>query len=170
MLKLQTPIARTRPSASSRSTALVCRDGALPLVGHWLVQQVQVDVVEAELAEAHVVGAERRVIAVVADPQLGLHEQPAALDAAIADASSRPRARSDMTRRCRSSGSRCQAPPRPRPTVSAGGLWKTPSPRAGSVMPLFSVMTGMSYERAVMGAFRFEFGRERRRVRQSEFA
>ena len=44
-------------------------------LGQRLVQQVQVDGVEAELAGAHVERVQRSVVAVVADPQLGLDEQ-----------------------------------------------------------------------------------------------
>lgn len=50
------------------------------------MEQVQVHVVQPELAQARVEGAEATLVAVVADPQLGLDEQLCAGDPAIPDA------------------------------------------------------------------------------------
>ena len=53
-LKFDTPIARARPSASIRSIALYAATVRVELGRHRLVQQVEVDVVEPELAQAAV--------------------------------------------------------------------------------------------------------------------
>ncbi len=72
--KLDTPIARARPSAAIFSSArqvsvYASRRGMRP------VDQVQVDVVQAELAERGVEGAQRRVVPLLGVPQLGGDEQ-----------------------------------------------------------------------------------------------
>ena len=64
---------------------LPCRDRAFPLSGHRLVQEVEVERVEPELAHAALEAVQRRVIAVVADPKLGRDEQLPAVDTAAAD-------------------------------------------------------------------------------------
>jgi hypothetical protein len=50
------------------------------------VQQVQVEVVQAQVVHAGLEGAQRRVVAEVADPQLGGDEHLRAVDAGIAEA------------------------------------------------------------------------------------
>ena len=49
---------------------------------HRLVEQIEVDGVDAQLAAADVEGAQGALAAVVADPQLGLEEELRAVDAA----------------------------------------------------------------------------------------
>ena len=60
-------------------------DRAVELAGQRLVQDQQVDAVDAELAGALVERVEGFVVAVVADPHLGLDEHLVAVDAGAAD-------------------------------------------------------------------------------------
>ena len=60
-------------------------DGAVEPAREGLVEDEQVDLVDAELAGALVEGVEGLVVAVVADPHLGLDEHVVAVDAAAAD-------------------------------------------------------------------------------------
>jgi len=62
-------------------------DGELELVGQGLVQDQQVDLVDAELARALVEGVQRLVVAVVGDPDLGLDEDVRAVDVGKAEES-----------------------------------------------------------------------------------
>ena len=64
---------------------LVGLDGEVEPTGERLVEDEQVDLVDAELAGALGEGVERLVVAVVADPHLGLDEHVVAVDAAAAD-------------------------------------------------------------------------------------
>ena len=76
-MKLLTPIARTLPSASSVSNALYAATVLSNRSGARLVQDEQVELVDAELADRLVERVQRLVVAVVADPDLGLDEHPA---------------------------------------------------------------------------------------------
>ena len=69
-----TPIARTFPSASSVSKRPVRLQRQLELRRQRLVQDQQVDLVDAELAGALLEAVQGLVVAVVADPDLGLQE------------------------------------------------------------------------------------------------
>ena len=60
-------------------------DGQVEPAGQRLVEDEQVDLVDAELAGALVERVEGLVVAVVADPHLGLDEHVVAVDAAAAD-------------------------------------------------------------------------------------
>ena len=78
---------RARPAVGEeRLGGLVGADRVLEVGRHRLVQQVQVDVVDAEPAQAGVEADLRGVVAVVADPQLGGDEDLVAVDAGAADA------------------------------------------------------------------------------------
>jgi hypothetical protein len=106
------------------------------------VQQVEIDVVDPEPAQAGVEAPQRGVVAVIADPQLGGDEDVPAVDAGAADAVAdlalvavgggcvdQPVA---LGERGLDGGDRL-----------CGGLWYTPSPRAGIVTPLFSSRLGV---------------------------
>jgi hypothetical protein len=84
-LKLQTPIADSAPCEHLLG-GLVRGDGRLEVAGDRPVQQVQVEVVQAQVVHAGLEGAQRRVVAVVADPQLGGDEHLRAVDAGVAEA------------------------------------------------------------------------------------
>ena len=64
---------------------LVCADGAVELARHRVVQQEEVDVVDAEPPQAAVEADECLVVAVVADPELGDDEDLAAVDRGASD-------------------------------------------------------------------------------------
>ena len=64
-----------------RLQRLVGADGEVELARQRLVQDQQVDLVDAELAGALVEGVQRLVVAVVGDPDLGLDEDLRAVDA-----------------------------------------------------------------------------------------
>ena len=83
-MKLLTPMARTLPSASSCLERPVGLEGAVESVGQGLVEDQQVDLVDAELAGALVEAVQGLVVAVVADPDLGLDEDLVAVDAGAA--------------------------------------------------------------------------------------
>jgi hypothetical protein len=72
-MKLLTPMARTLPSASSLQGAIGL-ERALERRGQRLVEDQQVDLLDAELARALLEPVQRLVIAVVGDPDLGLQE------------------------------------------------------------------------------------------------
>ena len=76
-MKLLTPIARTRPSASSVSSALYAAIVRVELARQRLVQDQQVDLLDTELAGALLERVERLLVAVVADPDLRLDEHVA---------------------------------------------------------------------------------------------
>jgi hypothetical protein len=65
---------------------LVRGHGPVEVARHRVVQQEEVDVVEAESPQATLEAAQRWLVAVVADPQLRRHEHLAALDSGAADA------------------------------------------------------------------------------------
>ena len=78
---------RARPAVGEeRLGGLVGADRVLEVGRHRLMQQVQVDVVDAEPAQAGLEADLRGVVAVVADPQLGGDEDLVAVDAGAADA------------------------------------------------------------------------------------
>ena len=83
-MKLLTPMARTLPSASSVSSARYASQGLVEVRREGLVQDQQVDLVDAELAGALVEAVQGLVVAVVADPDLGLDEDLGAVDAGAA--------------------------------------------------------------------------------------
>ena len=85
-MKLLTPIARTLPSASSVSNALVRGDRPVEPVRGRLVEDEQVELVDTELAGRLVERVQRLVVAVVADPHLGLDEHRGPVEAGAADA------------------------------------------------------------------------------------
>jgi hypothetical protein len=85
-MKLLTPIARTRPSASRVSSALYAAMVFSNRSGQRLVQDEQVEVVDAELGHRFLPGVQGLVVAVVADPDLGLDEHVRTVDAGTADA------------------------------------------------------------------------------------
>ena len=60
-LKLHTPMARTRPSFKEVLQRPVGLDGRVEVLGQRLVQEVEVDRVDPQLARAHVERMERRV-------------------------------------------------------------------------------------------------------------
>src|SRR4051794_22784526 len=60
-------------------------DGQVEPAGEGLVEDEEVDLVDAELAGALVEGVQRLVVAVVADPDLGLDEHVVTVDAAALD-------------------------------------------------------------------------------------
>ena len=64
---------------------LVCRDGEFELVRQGLVEDEQVELIEAELAGALVERVQGCVVAVVADPHLGLDEDLVPVQAGTAD-------------------------------------------------------------------------------------
>jgi hypothetical protein len=78
-------MARTRPVGQEPLGRPVGADRRVERLGQGLVEQVQVDHVEPELARAHVKPVECRVVTVVADPELGPDEQLGARDAARGD-------------------------------------------------------------------------------------
>ena len=95
-----------------------------------LVQEQQVDLVDAELGGALVERVQRGVVAVVADPDLRLDEDLVAVDAGAADPFA-DLALVDVRRpRCRCGDSRWRAPSRPRawsPRAASGrrrGRWR----------------------------------------------
>ena len=92
-MKLLTPMARTLPSAEQRLQRPVRLEGLVEVRGQRLVQDEQVDLVDAELAGALVEAVQRLVVAVVADPDLGLDEDLVPVDAG-ARAWPRPTSRS----------------------------------------------------------------------------
>ena len=106
--------------------------------GQRLVQDQQVDLVDAELAGALLEAVQRLVVAVVADPDLGLDEDLVAGDAGAVDGLADlalvavRRGGVDVPVAGLSAASTAAR-------VSSGGVWKTPSPRAGISMSLFSV-------------------------------
>ena len=108
------------------------------------MQDQQVDLVDAELAGALVERVQGLVVAVVADPDLGLDEHLVAVEPGARGWPRRPRARCRRRRRCRCAGSRCSSAASTAARVSSGGVWKTPSPRAGISTPLFSFRWSMS--------------------------
>jgi hypothetical protein len=63
---------------------LVCADGAVELARDRVVQQEEIDVVDAEPPQA-AVEADECLVAVVADPELGDHEDLAAVDLGAPD-------------------------------------------------------------------------------------
>ena len=65
---------------------LVRGDGFVEPVGGGLMQDEQVQVVDAELAGSFLPGVQRLVVAVVADPDLGLDEHVGTVEAGAADA------------------------------------------------------------------------------------
>jgi len=67
------------------SDRLVRADGAVELGRDRLVQQDEIDVVDAEAAQTSVEADERLVVAVVADPELGDDEDLAAVDPGAPD-------------------------------------------------------------------------------------
>jgi hypothetical protein len=79
-MKLLTPIARTLPSAQEVLQRSVGVDGQLELARQRMVQDEQVDLVDAELARALVEGVQRLVVPVVGDPDLGLDEHLRAVE------------------------------------------------------------------------------------------
>jgi hypothetical protein len=122
---------------------LCCLQGAVGLQGlvelrrQGLVQDQQVDLVDAELAAALVEAVQGLVVAVVADPDLGL-EKPrtvkvgggdgfANLALVAVDGGGVDVAVAGLQAAVTAS------------RVSSGGVWNTPSPRAGRVTPLFRV-------------------------------
>ena len=72
--KLETPIVRARPSLVDAFEGAPGVDEAV-LAGHRPVDQVEVDVVEAEPAEARLEGRQRRLVALLGVPQLGGDEE-----------------------------------------------------------------------------------------------
>ena len=84
-MKLLTPMARTLPSARSVSRARYALERRLEVRGQGLVQDQQVDLVDAELAGALLEAVQRLVVAVVADPDLGLEEDLGAVQPGVAD-------------------------------------------------------------------------------------
>ena len=65
---------------------LVRGDGLVEAVGGGLMQDEQVQVVDAELADRLLPGVQRLVVPVVADPDLGLDEHVGTVEARVADA------------------------------------------------------------------------------------
>ena len=106
--------------------------------GQRLVEDEQVDVVDAELAGALVEGVEGLVVAVVADPHLGLDEHVVAVDAAaadgVADAAFVAVGGGGVDVAVADAQGLSTAT-----SVSSGGVWKTPKPMAGIVTPLLRV-------------------------------
>ena len=66
--------------------ALQRAPGVEPLAGDRPVEQVEVDVIQAEALQAGVEGAQRAIVALVVVPELGRHEHLLARDAAVANA------------------------------------------------------------------------------------
>ncbi len=83
-MKLLTPMARTRPSPEQRLERCVGLAGEGELAGQCLVQNQQVDLIDSEFAGTLVERVQRRVVAVVGDPDLGLDEDVRAIDARTA--------------------------------------------------------------------------------------
>ena len=114
-------------------------EGAVERRGQRLVQDQQVDLVDAELAGALVERVQGRVVAVVADPDLRLDEHLVAVDAGPADGLA------DLALVAVRGGgvdvpvAGVAAPSSTAAIVSSGGVWKTPSPMAGISTPLFRV-------------------------------
>ena len=75
-----------RPGALLLVEALQRPPGVQPLAGDRPVEQVEVDVVQAQALQTGVEGAQRAVVALVVVPELGRHEQLLARDAAGANA------------------------------------------------------------------------------------
>ena len=107
-----------------------------------LVQDQQVDLVDAELAGALLEAVQRLVVSVVADPDLGLQEdlRPVHVGAVhrLADLALVAVGRRGVD--VPVPGAECA---RTASRVSSGGVWKTPRPRAGISTPLFSVMVSI---------------------------
>ena len=80
-MKLLTPIARTLPSASRRFQSAVSLKRAVERRGQRLVEDQQVDLLDAELARALLEPVQRLVVAVVGYPDLRLHEDLGAVEA-----------------------------------------------------------------------------------------
>ena len=112
--------------------------------GSGLVQDQQVDLLDAELAGGLVEGVQGLVVAVVADPDLGLDEHLGAVEARAADAFA------DLALVAVGRGG-VDVPvadlerglDRGRWSRS-GGVWKTPKPSAGRTTPLFRVTVGVA--------------------------
>ena len=137
-------MARTLPSLEQRLQRPVGLEGLVEVGRQRLVQDQQVDLVDAELAGALVEAVQRLVVAVVADPDLGLQE-----DLPRGDACERVHRFADLAlvavgggrvdvavagvERGRDRAAR----------VSSGGVWKTPRPMAGISTPLFSMSDAM---------------------------
>ena len=85
------------------------------LARHRPVDQVEVDVVEAEPLEALLEGAQRRVVALLGVPELGGDEDLVAVAARRRRSPPRRPPRCGRRRRCRCGGSRSPAPLRPPP-------------------------------------------------------
>lgn len=106
------------------------------------MKEIQVQIVETELAQASIERVQGRVVAVVTDLQLGRHEQLRAPVAAARDAFTDlalvvvGRHRVDETVAARN-GRRHGNDRR------SGGDWNTPKPSAGIVTPLLSVVLFM---------------------------
>ncbi len=122
----------------------VGRQGLVELRRQRLVQDQQVDLVDAELAGRLLEAVQGLVVAVVADPDLRLHEHLATGPGRRRRSPRRPDVRCRTRRRCRRDGSRTRAPPSTASRVSSGGVWNTPRPRAGIVTPLFRVRVDTS--------------------------
>ena len=84
-MKLLTPMARTLPSLEQRLEGAVGLQGLVEVRGQRLVQDQQVDLVDAELGGALLEAVQRLVVAVVADPDLGLDEDLVAGQAGAVD-------------------------------------------------------------------------------------
>jgi hypothetical protein len=101
------------------------------------VQDEQVDLVDTELAGALVEGVQRGVVAVVADPDLGLDEHVGPAHARAADALA------DLALVGVGRRGVDEAVPGAKVStdsiVSSGGVWKTPKRRAGITTRLFKI-------------------------------
>ena len=84
-MKLLTPMARTLPSAEQLLQRPVGLERPVEVGRQGLVQDQQVDLLDAELAGALVEGVQRLVVAVVADPDLRLDEDLVTAKAGVAD-------------------------------------------------------------------------------------
>ena len=128
----------TRPAlGEERLRGLVCADRVLEVGRHRLVEEVEIDVVEIEPAQAGREADLRGIEAVVADPQLGGDEDLVARHAGAADTlghlafvavgSGGVDHAIAVAQRRLDGGERL-----------SGGLWKTPRPIAGIVRSLLS--------------------------------
>lgn len=84
-MKLLTPIAQTFPVGQELLQRLVGADRASELAGQRLVQDQQVDLLDAELAGTLVERVQRLVVSEVADPHLGLDEHRRPVQTGAAD-------------------------------------------------------------------------------------
>ena len=107
------------------------------------MQDQQVDLVDAELAGALLEPVQGLLVAVVADPDLGLEEDVGAIQAGAGDRLA------DLSFVAVCGGGVDVPVPADSAAataerVSSGGVWKTPKPMAGKVTPLFKVSVGTS--------------------------